>query len=161
MNSQSGKGGVAYIMKTEHKLELPRRLQIEYSHVVQKVTDSEGGEVTAAAMWDYFQDEYLPNPAAPWGRFKLRSVKQDSDVDGVTHLRVTIVDNGTEVDLEGTGNGPIAAFCEAMAGTASTSACSTTTSTRCRPVTTPWQPRTSSAPWAAGCCGAWASTPRS
>ena len=115
VNSQSGKGGVAYIMKTEHKLELPRRLQIEYSHVVQKVTDSEGGEVTAAAMWDYFQDEYLPNPAAPWGRFTLRSVKQDSDVDGATHLRVVIVDHGTEVELEGTGNGPIAAFCDAMA----------------------------------------------
>ena len=115
VNSQSGKGGVAYIMKTEHKLELPRRLQIEYSHVVQKVTDSEGGEVTAAAMWDYFQDEYLPNPAAPWGRFTLRSVKQDSDVDGATHLRVTIVDQGTEVELEGSGNGPIAAFCDAMA----------------------------------------------
>ena len=115
VNSQSGKGGVAYIMKTEHKLELPRRLQIEYSHVVQKVTDSEGGEVTAAAMWGYFQDEYLPNPDAPWGRFTLRSVKQDSDVDGATHLRVVIVDQGTEVELEGTGNGPIAAFCDAMA----------------------------------------------
>ena len=116
VNSQSGKGGVAYIMKTEHKLELPRRLQIEFSHVVQKVTDEEGGEVTPAAMWDYFKDEYLPNPDDPWGRFRLRSVKQDSAVDGLTHLAVVVTDQGAEVPLEGTGNGPIAAFCDAMAG---------------------------------------------
>ena len=115
VNSQSGKGGVAYIMKTEHKLELPRRLQIEFSHVVQTVTDEEGGEVTPAAMWDYFKDEYLPNPDDPWGRFRLRSVKQDSAVDGLTHLSVVVADQGAEVALEGTGNGPIAAFCDAMA----------------------------------------------
>ncbi len=103
-------------MKTEHKLELPRRLQIEFSHVVQKVTDEEGGEVTPAAMWDYFKDEYLPNPDDPWGRFRLRSVKQDSAVDGLTHLAVVVADQGAEVSLEGTGNGPIAAFCDALAG---------------------------------------------
>jgi 2-isopropylmalate synthase len=115
VNSQSGKGGVAYIMKSEHKLDLPRRLQIEFSAVVQRVTDSEGGEVTPAAMWDYFQDEYLPNPAAPWGRFALRSIAQDSAVDGATNVRVVLSDNGTEIDLEGTGNGPVAAFCDALA----------------------------------------------
>jgi len=115
VNSQSGKGGVAYIMKSEHKLDLPRRLQIEFSAVVQRVTDSEGGEVTPAAMWDYFQDEYLPNPAAPWGRFALRSIAQDSAVDGATNVRVVLLDNGAEVDLEGTGNGPVAAFCDALA----------------------------------------------
>ncbi|HSN06350.1 MAG TPA: 2-isopropylmalate synthase [Candidatus Angelobacter sp.] len=115
VNSQSGKGGVAYIMRTEHKLELPRRLQIEFSAVVQRVTDSEGGEVTPAAMWDYFQDEYLPNPAAPWGRFALRTIAQDSTVDGETHVRVLVADRGEEVELVGTGNGPIAAFCDALA----------------------------------------------
>ena len=115
VNSQSGKGGVAYIMKSEHKLDLPRRLQIEFSAVVQRVTDSEGGEVTPAAMWDYFQDEYLPNPAAPWGRFALRGIAQDSAVDGATNVRVVLSDNGAEVDLEGTGNGPVAAFCDALA----------------------------------------------
>ena len=71
MNSQSGKGGVAYIMRTEHKLELPRRLQIEFSAVIQHHTDDEGGEVTGMQMWDIFTDEYLPNPQTPWGRFAL------------------------------------------------------------------------------------------
>ena len=61
VNSQSGKGGVAYIMKTEHKLDLPRRLQIEFSQVIQRHTDSEGGEVDAAQMWQIFADEYLPS----------------------------------------------------------------------------------------------------
>ena len=114
VNSQSGKGGVAYIMKTEHKLELPRRLQIEFSAVVQRVTDSEGGEVSPAAMWDYFQDEYLPNPALPWGRFALRAIAQDSTVDGETTVRVVLTDGGEEIELTGAGNGPIAAFCEAL-----------------------------------------------
>jgi 2-isopropylmalate synthase len=115
VNSQSGKGGVAYIMKTENKLELPRRLQIEFSQVIQRVTDSEGGEVSPAAMWEYFTDEYLPNPDAPWGRFALRSISQESAVDGVTEVRVALLDAGTEVELTGTGNGPIAAFCDALA----------------------------------------------
>ena len=115
VNSQSGKGGVAYIMKSEHKLDLPRRLQIEYSAVVQRVTDSEGGEVSSSAMWDYFKDEYLPNPAAPWGRFSLRTIAQESTVDGETNVRVVISDRGDEVEITGVGNGPIAAFCDALA----------------------------------------------
>jgi 2-isopropylmalate synthase len=114
VNSQSGKGGVAYIMRTEHKLELPRRLQIEFSHVIQHHTDEEGGEVTPQEMWNIFQDEYLPNPAAPWGRFSLKTVQQDSAVDGDTTVNFTLVDRGTEVALTGTGNGPIAAFCNAL-----------------------------------------------
>jgi 2-isopropylmalate synthase len=114
VNSQSGKGGVAYMMRTEHKLELPRRLQIEFSRVVQEHTDIEGGEVSPQAMWEYFTDEYLPHTTDRWGRFRLVSVKQDSAVDGDTHVRVTIDDDGTPLDLEGVGNGPIAAFCEAM-----------------------------------------------
>ena len=109
VNSQSGKGGVAYIMRTEHKLELPRRLQIEFSHVIQQHTDAEGGEVTPEQMWHIFQDEYLPNPAAPWGRFSLKSVQQDSAVDGDTTVNFTLRDSGDEVALTGTGNGPIAA----------------------------------------------------
>ena len=115
VNSQSGKGGVAYIMKSEHKLELPRRLQIEFSAVVQRVTDSEGGEVSPAAMWEYFQDEYLPNPAAPWGRYALRAIAQDSAVDGQTNVRVVLTDGHLEVEVGGVGNGPIAAFCDALA----------------------------------------------
>ncbi len=115
VNSQSGKGGVAYIMRTEHKLELPRRLQIEYSQVIQQVTESEGGEVSAEEMWATFSAEYLPDPSAPWGRFALRSVKQESDVDGDTSVHVVISDDGAEFALDGSGNGPVAAFCNALA----------------------------------------------
>ena len=115
VNSQSGKGGVAYIMKTEHQLELPRKLQIEFSQVIQKVTDSEGGEVLPTAMWEIFKDEYLPNPDKPWGRFSLVSVAQDSAVDGDTTLTATIKDTGKEFVIKGVGNGPIAAFCNALA----------------------------------------------
>ena len=115
VNSQSGKGGVAYIMKSEHNLDLPRRLQIEFSQVVQKITDSQGGEVTAGQLWEIFQDEYLPNPQKPWGRFSLNSVTQDSAVDGDTTLNAIIKDLGNEVSLRGVGNGPIAAFVEALA----------------------------------------------
>ena len=114
VNSQSGKGGVSYIMKTEHQLDLPRKLQIEFSQVIQKVTDTEGGEVSPTQMWDIFKDEYLPNPVNPWGRFSLVSVAQDSAVDGDTTLRATIKDNGKEVKINGVGNGPIAAFCNAL-----------------------------------------------
>ena len=115
VNSQSGKGGVAYIMRTEHKLELPRRLQIEFSQVVQRMTDEEGGEVSAEDMWSAFSAEYLPDPAAPWGRFALKSVKQESDIDGDTSVDVVLFDSGTEVALTGRGNGPVAAFCDALA----------------------------------------------
>ncbi len=114
VNSQSGKGGVAYIMKTEHQLDLPRKLQIEFSQVVQKVTDSEGGEVSPTQMWEVFQDEYLPNPAKSWGKYSLVSVAQDSAVDGDTTLSATIKENGKEVAIKGVGNGPIAAFCQAL-----------------------------------------------
>jgi 2-isopropylmalate synthase len=115
VNSQSGKGGVAYIMRTEHKLELPRRLQIEFSQVVQRMTDEEGGEVSAEDMWSVFSAEYLPDPAAPWGRFALKSVKQESDIDGDTSVDVVLFDSGAEVAITGRGNGPVAAFCDALA----------------------------------------------
>ncbi|HEY6793679.1 MAG TPA: 2-isopropylmalate synthase [Kineosporiaceae bacterium] len=117
VNSQSGKGGVAYVMKTEHHLDLPRRLQIEFSGVIQRHTDSAGGEVTPQQMWDVFTDEYLPNPDAPWGRFALRSIRQASEGDGadhVDHLQVEILDRGQVVMLEGHANGPIAAFVDAL-----------------------------------------------
>jgi len=117
VNSQSGKGGVAYIMKSEHHLELPRRLQIEFSRVVQEHTDSAGGEISPKQMWDIFADEYLPNPDAPWGRFALRSIRQSSEGDGVDHvdhLAVEILDAGQPITLEGHANGPIAAFADAL-----------------------------------------------
>lgn len=114
VNSQSGKGGVAYIMRTEHKLELPRRLQIEFSQVIQSVTDDEGGEVGPGDMWSIFSGEYLPDPKAPWGRFALKSVKHESAVDGDTSVHAVITDGGADVALDGSGNGPIAAFCDAL-----------------------------------------------
>ncbi|MCH9817149.1 MAG: 2-isopropylmalate synthase [Actinomycetia bacterium] len=114
VNSQSGKGGVAYIMRTEHRLDLPRRLQIEFSGVVQKQTDDVGGEVSPAEMWTAFQHEYLPNPAAPWGRLSLRSVSQESAVGGETSVEVELTDAGEPVYLVGLGNGPVAAFCAAL-----------------------------------------------
>jgi hypothetical protein len=67
VNSQSGKGGVAYIMKADHGLMLPRRLQIEFSQVIQRITDGEGGEVSSKEMWDTFADEYLA-PVRPLER---------------------------------------------------------------------------------------------
>ena len=122
VNSQSGKGGVAFILKSEHHLDLPRRLQIEFSGVVQKRADSGGGEISPAALWSGFQDEYLPVSRADavstnieqWGRFSLRSMRSDSTVDGVDKISVTLTDRGQEVTIEGSGNGPIAAFVSAM-----------------------------------------------
>ncbi len=114
VNSQSGKGGVAYIMRTENKLDLPRRLQIEFSQVIQHHTDDEGGEVLPDQMWQIFTDEYLPNPQAPWGRLALLSVNQESTVGGETAVTAALTDRGEPVELQGVGNGPIAAFCNAL-----------------------------------------------
>jgi 2-isopropylmalate synthase len=112
VNSQSGKGGVAYLLKADHNLDLPRKLQIEFSRVVQNKTDSEGGEVSSAALWDIFTDEYLPSndPSAKWGRFELRRVRTASDMDGVVSLDAVLRDGSGEVGVNGTGNGPISAF---------------------------------------------------
>ncbi|OIQ86886.1 2-isopropylmalate synthase [mine drainage metagenome] len=114
VNSQSGKGGVAYIMKTDHHLDLPRRLQIEFSQVIQTKTDTQGGEITPEAMWTVFEDEYLPNPKAPWGRYALRNISESSSEDSGDTIIVEMVDNGEVVTLKGEGNGPIAAFCSAL-----------------------------------------------
>ena len=111
VNSQSGKGGVAYVMKHEHYLDLPRRLQIEFSKVVQAKTDSEGGEVLPEEMWRIFEDEYLPTESAPWGRFRLKGLSQTSVLDEDVYLSVSILDRGEMRELAGQGNGPIAAFC--------------------------------------------------
>ncbi|MGA5195925.1 2-isopropylmalate synthase [Streptomyces exfoliatus] len=117
VNSQSGKGGIAYVLKNDHKLDLPRRMQIEFSKIIQQKTDTEGGEVTPAAIWSVFQDEYLPNPddtAARWGRIQLRSGQTTSDTDGTDTLTVEAVVDGVETVLTGSGNGPISAFFAAL-----------------------------------------------
>jgi len=110
VNSQSGKGGVAYIMKAEHQLDLPRRLQIEFSRVVQARTDEEGGEVTPAEMWQAFSDEYLAD-----GAMALLGHHTSSVVDAKDALSVEIRAYGQPRQVEGTGNGPISAFCDALA----------------------------------------------
>ena len=112
VNSQSGKGGVAYLMKNDHNLDLPRRLQIEFSQVVQQRTDTEGGEVSSGAMWQIFQDEYLPvdEQAAKWGRFEIFSTATRSELGSDVSLTVKMRDGDDTRQFEGVGNGPIAAF---------------------------------------------------
>ena len=114
VNSQSGKGGVAYLMKTEHQLDLPRRLQIEFSKVVQAKTDNEGGEISANGLWEIFEDEYLPTETAPWGRFRLKGVSTTSALDEDVKIEVKLTDRGEMQELKGTGNGPISAFCNVL-----------------------------------------------
>ena len=116
VNSQSGKGGVAYLMKTEHHLDLPRRLQIEFSKVVQAKTDNEGGEVLPDELWEIFEDEYLPTETAPWGRFRLKGVSTNSSLGEDVKIEVKITDRGELKELKGTGNGPVSAFCNAIVG---------------------------------------------
>ena len=112
VNSQSGKGGVAYIMKSEHSLELPRRLQIEFSQVIQAKTDSEGGEVSPDEMWSVFSAEYL-EPTRP---LQLNAVHTSSAAGREDVLQVGLYVDGQHHDLDGKGNGPIAAFVDALAG---------------------------------------------
>ena len=114
VNSQSGKGGVAYLMKNEHSLDLPRRHQIELSRIVQAKTDNEGGEITAEQLWHIFEDEYLPTDSAPWGRFRLKGMSQVSVMGEDVQLTVKMTDRGEAIELAGTGNGPIAAFCHIL-----------------------------------------------
>jgi 2-isopropylmalate synthase len=112
VNSQSGKGGVAYIMKADHGLALPRRLQIEFSQAIQKITDGEGGEVSPKEMWDVFAEEYLA-PVRPLER--IRQKVSASEVDGGTDTIEAVVKvDGVEREIVGAGNGPLAAFVDAL-----------------------------------------------
>ncbi len=110
VNSQSGKGGVAYILKAEHKLDLPRRAQIEFSRVVQERTDADGGEMSSDDIWSVFNAEYL-QPETP---LKLNSVHTSSAAGEKDKLTVNVYVEGEITTLEGTGNGPIAAFVNAI-----------------------------------------------
>ena len=112
VNSQSGKGGVAYIMKADHGLALPRRLQIEFSAAIQAITDGEGGEVSPKEMWDAFHEEYLA-PITPLERMRQRV--DAAEVDGGTDTITAVVKvDGTEREIVGAGNGPLAAFVDAL-----------------------------------------------
>jgi len=101
-------------LKADHNLDLPRKLQIEFSRVVQNETDQAGGEVTSEALWHIFVDEYLPaaadKPQLKWGRFELKKMRTSSEMDGVVNLDVTLRDGSGEAVVSGTGNGPISAF---------------------------------------------------
>lgn len=112
VNSQSGKGGVAYLLKSEHNLELPRRAQIEFSHVIQDLADAQGGEVSGADLWRVFQDEYLPADAAEaqWGHYRLRSVSSASGEDGTFRMEAELEVDGVTQTRAAQGNGPIDAF---------------------------------------------------
>ena len=109
VNSQSGKGGMAYLMKNEYKMDLPRRLQIEFSRVVQAHTDTTGGEVTPAQMFSIFEREYLTE--GPW---RLTSAGSTSS-NGQFHVKA-VVDGPTRkgVEVDGEGNGPVSAFVDAL-----------------------------------------------
>ncbi|MGN7778506.1 2-isopropylmalate synthase [Mycolicibacterium sp. 22603] len=112
VNSQSGKGGVAYIMKADHGLALPRRLQIEFSQAIQQITDGEGGEVSPKEIWDAFSEEYL-QPIVPLER--IRQKVDAAEVDGGTDtITATVLVNGEEREIVGAGNGPLAAFVDAV-----------------------------------------------
>lgn len=112
VNSQSGKGGVAYIMKTDHGMALPRPMQVEFSGVVQSVTDAEGGEVNSKNMWDIFAREYL-DVSSPLEQISIRVENAQTENEDA-RVVATLVFNGEEKVVEGHGNGPIAAYANAL-----------------------------------------------
>ena len=140
VNSQSGKGGMAYLLKTNHNLDLPKRLQVEFDKVVQNFADETKKEVKDEDIWRLFKDEYLPveesgataagvvvgdssdETLKQWGRLKLLKVAVSSGEDGSdTVLKAKVLDRGIEPgdelrerEVSGIGNGPIAAFLNAL-----------------------------------------------
>jgi 2-isopropylmalate synthase len=112
INSQSGKGGVAYVLETDYGLQLPRRLQMEFSQVVQDIADRTGKEITAAQIWQAFNDEYL-SLETPY-TFVNHQTQSDSHASEIRNLTGIIRENGKEVTISGRGNGPIDAFMDAL-----------------------------------------------
>ena len=118
VNSQSGKGGVAYLMSATHNLELPRRLQVEFSRIVQRHTDEFGGEIDGDALWSIFADEYLPYSSAKgltrWGRFELGPSRVLTSSENHVELNAVLNDGGAAIEIFATGSGPIDAFVSAL-----------------------------------------------
>ncbi|WP_313813769.1 2-isopropylmalate synthase [Glutamicibacter sp.] len=114
VNSQSGKGGVAYLLKNDYNLDLPRRAQIEFSGVIQRKTDTEGGEISSQAIWDVFQDEYLPVEDAvngdAWGHYRVASATATSNEDGSFRLDTKLINDGIAQERSASGNGPVSAL---------------------------------------------------
>lgn len=119
VNSQSGKGGVAYLLKQQKGLDMPKRAQVEFSGVVQNRTDSEGGEITSVALWDIFTDEYLPAEEGRgdrrWGKFRIAAMTTEATDTGDTTLKLKLDINGREIDRSAVGNGPIDALTRVLA----------------------------------------------
>jgi len=111
VNSQSGKGGVAYIMEAEHGFSLPRRLQIEFSRQIQTIAEDTGTEISPTALWDTFNEVYLPTDPS----LVLRSHETTNDENDNTSITAQLVVDGEPVTVTGEGNGPIAAFVDALA----------------------------------------------
>ena len=112
VNSQSGKGGVAYIMKTDHGINMPKAMQPEFSAIVQNITDSEGGEVNSKNMWDIFATTYLDleSPLA-LSHYRIDAAEEEGEDTRVT---ASVDYEGARREIAGTGNGPIAAFANAL-----------------------------------------------
>ena len=118
VNSQSGKGGMAYLLKQDHGLDLPRRAQVEFSKIVQARTDAEGGEMTSKKLWDIFADEYLPatDSEKRWGKYRIESINIDSADTGATTLRVALNINGHTYNRTASGTGPVDALQNILSG---------------------------------------------
>lgn len=117
VNSQSGKGGIAYLLQRQKGLEMPKRAQAEFSALVQARTDEQGGEITSVALWEIFRDEYLPAEepgAARWGRFRIASMTTEAADTGDTTLRVRLEAGGRVLERSGTGSGPIDAMTQIL-----------------------------------------------
>jgi len=110
VNSQSGKGGISYLLERDYGLVLPRRLQIEFARAVQAIADESGEELSAKQLWDTFRREYLDHSE----RWMLLEQRSRSDADGV-QLSVRVRLDGRERQMDGYGNGPIAALANALA----------------------------------------------
>ena len=109
INSQSGKGGIAYLLEKDHGLSMPRRLQVEFSQVIQRITDETGKEISPSDIWETFQKTYLnTNGNYEFIEYSIESIKEED------LLKAKLKINGQEVEIEGKGNGPIDAFTNAL-----------------------------------------------
>ena len=116
VNSQSGKGGVAYLLKTEHGLDLPRRAQVEFSGVIQRRADDVGGEVSGEEIWRVFSDEYLPSEGEgeQWGHYRVGKVETTTDDDGEFSMDIQLQIGGRWTHQTADANGPIASLLEIL-----------------------------------------------
>lgn len=116
VNSQSGKGGVAYLLKSEHGIDLPRRAQVEFSQVIQHRADDGGGEVSGEEIWQIFRDEYLPvdSDSRRWGHYRIGEVRTSSTAEGAFSMDLQLQTDGSMVEHHAEANGPVAALVEIL-----------------------------------------------